>query len=98
MVLAPALVVSETANGLWKYVKARDLTLEEAIDCYEQATSLVDTLVPDHELAVEAIATADSTGHPVYDCLYVTLARRLGARLLTLDTRLNSLASELGVV
>jgi predicted nucleic acid-binding protein len=43
------------------------------------------------------LASACRTGHPVDDQLYVILARRHAARLLTRDRRLAELAGQLDV-
>jgi predicted nucleic acid-binding protein len=43
---------------------------------------------------VEALALACHLDHPVYDCLYLALARREAAQLLTADQRLEKLASK----
>ncbi len=97
LVLAPALYCSEVANTLWKYVRAGDLDPAEAVTLLETALGLADRAVSDQELAHEALAEAISSGHPVYDLLYVTLSRRFGCTLITLDRRLAGLAEGLGV-
>lgn len=53
--------------------------------------------MPDRTLAVEALAEAAARQHPVYDLLYIVLARRHGAHLLTLDARLSNLAADMGI-
>jgi predicted nucleic acid-binding protein len=88
LILVPDLFPTETANALWKYVKAGDLSAEKAIELLRRALALVDVLVPAPDLAVEALAMAAQAGHPVYDFLYVVLARRNGAPLLTMDRSL----------
>lgn len=44
-------------------------------------------------LQVEALALACHLDHPVYHCLYLALARREAAQLLTADQRLQRLAA-----
>jgi predicted nucleic acid-binding protein len=44
------------------------------------------------ELLAEALALACHLNHPVYDCLYLALARREAASLISSDRRLNALA------
>ncbi|MCT4364708.1 MAG: type II toxin-antitoxin system VapC family toxin [Synechococcaceae cyanobacterium MAG-AL1] len=58
------------------------------------ARDLVDQIEPDRHLQVEALALACHLNHPVYDCLYLALARREAATLLTADRRLQSLAAQ----
>jgi len=57
------------------------------------AAELVDVIEPDRHLQVEALALVCHLDHPVYDCLYLALARREAAVLLTADQRLQQLAS-----
>ena len=45
------------------------------------------------ELLAEALALACHLNHPVYDCLYLALARREAAVLVTADKRLQQLAA-----
>jgi predicted nucleic acid-binding protein len=72
-------LLTEVANALWKL---------------QRSGSLVDQFEPDRELQVEALALACHLDHPVYDCLYLALARREAARILTADQRLQRLANQ----
>jgi predicted nucleic acid-binding protein len=56
------------------------------------ASLVLDAVLPDRHLQVEALALACHLDHPVYDCLYLALARREAALLLTADQRLQQLA------
>ena len=60
----------------------------------QRQLGLVDQFEPDRELQVEALALACHLDHPVYDCLYLALARREAARILTADQRLQRLANQ----
>jgi predicted nucleic acid-binding protein len=93
LVLAPALYHSEIANTLWKYVRASELAQDTAITRYEEAIALVDVFEADESLAVEALVAAVRHKHPVYDMIYLTLARRRGCKLLTVDKKLKVLAA-----
>lgn len=97
LVIAPELYCAEVANGLWKYVGAGALDIDEARERYDEALALADSLVPDRTLAVEALSEAATRNHPVYDLLYLVLARRHGARVLTRDARLAALATAMDV-
>jgi predicted nucleic acid-binding protein len=95
LVLAPALMLTEVANVLWKLQRA--VALPAAADPQEllrTATELVDHLEPDRHLQAEALALAIRLNHPVYDCLYLALARREAAQLLSCDQRLLRLAEQ----
>ena len=58
------------------------------------AVDLVDHIEPDRTLLPEALALATHLDHPVYDCLYLVLARREVALLLSADRRLLELAKK----
>ncbi len=95
-VLAPDVYVSEVTNALWKYSRSRaPSTLSTAI--VEDAVGIPDDLVESRTLFREAFAMAVEQSHPVYDCLYLVVARRNVATLVTLDGKLASLADRLGV-
>lgn len=87
-VLAPDLYSCEVANALWKYVTYESMPPEEAGELLHEARNLVDSKVPNDELAEEALVAATTYGHPAYDMLYAVLARRHGAPVLTMDRRL----------
>jgi len=91
LVIAPTLFHGEVANMLWKYVRAGVLDRDTALTRYEEATGLVDSFEPDEHLTTEALSTAVLHGHPVYDLLYVVLARRYGCKVLTEDRKLVAL-------
>jgi predicted nucleic acid-binding protein len=85
------------ANTLWKYARAGHLSPALATARLNDALALIDRFEEDQMLAIEALAEAIRNQHPVYDLVYISLARRLGAVLLTVDKRLADLAQRLGV-
>ena len=92
LVLAPELMLTEVSNTLWRLQKAGQLQAEGLQQCLSRAAALVDHIEPDRHLQVEALALACHLDHPVYDCLYLALARREAAVLLTADQKLMALA------
>lgn len=92
VVMAPSLFHSEVSNTLWKYVRAGVIDKQAALTRLDEARGLVDTFEPDDQLATEALSQAILHDHPVYDLLYVVLAMRFGARLLSADGKLLKLA------
>ena len=92
LVLAPELMLSELANTLWKLRRADRLNDLDPQELLAEARELVDRLEPDRHLQAEALALACHLNHPVYDCLYLALARREAASLISSDRRLNALA------
>jgi len=92
LVLAPELMLTELANTLWKLRRADRLNDLDPQELLAEARELVDRLEPDRHLQAEALALACHLNHPVYDCLYLALARREAASLISGDRRLNALA------
>lgn len=97
LVLSPCLYQTETANALWKYFRADQLTLDQALVRLDEALALVDVQIPDAELATESFAAACEYGHPVYDLLYAVAARRHAGGVLTRDRRLIELLRKMGI-
>lgn len=85
LVVTPDLYCSEVGNALWKYVRAGELTLEEATARLEEALNLTEVMVSDSQLIAEALVAAATYQHPVYDMMYAVLARRHGATVVTVD-------------
>ena len=50
----------------------------------------VPQIFEDAALAAPALELARELGHPVYDCVYLALARRRNAPLITLDRKLTA--------
>ena len=94
LVLAPELMLTEVANALWRLQRAGQLAADGLQQRLARAADLVDAIEPDRNLQVEALALACHLDHPVYDCLYLALARREAATLLTADQRLQNLANQ----
>lgn len=97
LVAAPDLFVAEVCNALWKYHRADLLSGERCEQLLSHALALPDRLEPAPALYLEAFAVACRHNHPVYDALYLVLARRINAAILTMDRRLAGLARDLYV-
>ena len=85
--VAPGLILSETANALWRYVRAGRLSIDAACEAVGYVDEEVVT-IDDAELVRAAQRLSHDADHSVYDCLYVALALRLGAPLVTADLKL----------
>ena len=92
LVMAPELMLSEVANTLWKLQRADHLADLDPQQLLADARDLVDRVEPDRHLQAEALALACHHHHPVVDCLYLALARREAATLISMDRRLQQLA------
>ena len=97
LVMAPDLFTAEVCNAFWKYRKAGLLPLTRCEQALEQALGLADHLDSSIALHREAFALAVRHLHPVYDTLYLVLARRNNSTLLTMDRRLAVLARKLEI-
>lgn len=84
---APDLILAEVANALWKKVRRGEIgtAQAQAVLPLLKQTLLLQPFSPLTELALEA---ALELGHPVYDCVFLVLARELDAPLVTADARL----------
>jgi predicted nucleic acid-binding protein len=92
LVMAPELMLTEVANTLWKLQRADQLADLDPQQLLADARDLADRVEPDRHLHAEALALACHHDHPVYDCLYLALARREAATLISVDRRLLQLA------
>ena len=94
--VAPAFIQIEVANALWKYVRVGQVDIEDAVEGAAVLARLVN-LYPDDDLLGSAQRLAARLQHPVYDCLYLSLAQRLSCALVTADRRLAERSVVLGV-
>lgn len=87
-IVAPDVVITETANALWKAVIFAGLAFDEAAQALESTDRLFDQIVPSAKLKTRAFSIAVELRHPVYDCFYLALAEARSCRMLTADQRL----------
>ena len=90
---APDLINAELANVIWKRHGRGEIGEDEAAGLLADFRSLPLRITPCGELVETALALALRTGRSVYDCVYVSLAVKIGSVLVTADKRLvNALA------
>jgi predicted nucleic acid-binding protein len=85
----PLLWRSELRNILAQYMRKKLVDFNQAFRIQREARALL----ADHEYDVESfdvLTLARDSGCPTCDCEFVALARRLGVKLVTMDTRLRS--------
>jgi predicted nucleic acid-binding protein len=87
-VLAPDLLLVEVANALWRKTTAREISAREADGAFALVRRSGIDLRPAGPLLPRAMDLARRLGHPVYDCVYLALAEREEATLVTADQRL----------
>jgi len=84
---APSLWLLEAANALWRRTVRGELTAAEATERLAELSKAPVASVPLEQDLPEAMHLARQLNHPVYDCLYLALAKRLGTYVVTADTR-----------
>lgn len=99
--LAPRLVLVEVAGALRRKCVEQLLTAALAEQCLLLFLDLVEdgvvTLARDETLVVPAMRLALRSGHKLPDCLYLALAERESALLVTADHQLERLARACGI-
>lgn len=91
---APDLLPIECANILWKKVRIRDLTRQEAWARLDLLLRAPVSLAESRPLLDSALGLSLDLRHPVYDCVYIALALRQGIPLVTADERLVAAAGK----
>ncbi len=89
----PRPMASEVANALWR--KPRQGQFERT-DAGAAMASLPDRPLrwsDDEAVSADAVRLALALDHPVYDCVYLVLAHRIGATVETADRRFVTAAS-----
>ena len=84
---APRLMASEAANVLWRKARAGEIERAEASAAMALLTDMPVRWNDDETVGADAVRLALALGHPVYDCVYLALAHRIGATVVTADRR-----------
>lgn len=91
--LAPDLLWAEAGNILWKYVRRDELASDAAEAILREMLQMPVAVTPSMDLLPQAFEIATKYDRTVYDSLYLALAVRAEAVMLTADQRLaNALA------
>lgn len=96
--LAPDLICAEVGNALWRYMRHGSVEFDDAVAVLDALPANFARLVPTADLVAEAFKLGAGADHPVYDCVYLALARREQTTLVTLDRKLAMLAQKLGIL
>ena len=86
--MAPAYILVESANVLWKHIQRGNARPEDAVPSLRALRSLGIRLVPDADLLEGALMLAADNGISVYDALFCALAARESVQLITADNAL----------
>ncbi|MDE2670145.1 MAG: type II toxin-antitoxin system VapC family toxin [Chloroflexota bacterium] len=91
---APRLLASEVANALWRKARLREIERGDAGVLAASVAQMPVSWTEDERICGEATRLAVGLDRPVYDCMYLALAHRVDARLVTADERFaNALAT-----
>jgi predicted nucleic acid-binding protein len=96
--IVPGIFWAEIGNVFWKAVRLGRWPEEAALTAAGEMVDKQFPTIPDCELLTDAISIALAAGRTVYDSLYVALALRYNAEMVTADERLaNSVAARFPV-
>jgi predicted nucleic acid-binding protein len=84
----PDLFYIEFTNVLWKYVRARQYTVEQSEIAIRRIQAFPLNITSTKDLIADAIKLSVTYGISAYDASYVALSQRTNAPLLTLDAKL----------
>lgn len=84
---APRLMASEVANVLWRKAQAGEIERADAGAAMALLTDMPVRWNDDETVSADAVRLALALDHPVYDCVYLALAHRIGATVVTADRR-----------
>ena len=86
--IAPASAVYEIFHALWHAARTGRIPPERLAEAEGLVTKPFASLAPVEPLFAPAARLALTLAHPIYDCVYLALADRTGAELVTADERL----------
>jgi predicted nucleic acid-binding protein len=94
LLVAPELILAEVGNAAWLRVNKGDISLGQATEIVRELPGAFVALVPTERLIVRAVEIAAELKHPVYDALYLAVADRWDAMLISDDGRLIAKAAD----
>ena len=84
---APRLMASEVANALWRKARLGEIERSRVAVLMGTVAAMPVHWSADETFCAEAARLALALDRPVYDCVYLALAHRIDARLVTADAR-----------
>lgn len=86
--IAPDLLWTEVANVVWKIARRGSITADEAQQMLRDASAMPVEIAESLPLLPKALRIATAADRSVYDSLYIALADREKASVVTADQRL----------
>ncbi|MDE0275073.1 MAG: type II toxin-antitoxin system VapC family toxin [Defluviicoccus sp.] len=90
---APRLMASEVANALWRKARTGEIERRAAGILLADVQDMPVRWGADEILSANAARLALALDHPIYDCVYLALAHRIGATVVTADRRFANAAA-----
>jgi predicted nucleic acid-binding protein len=91
---APALILAEVANIIWKRHRKDEIGSQHAHAAIQALGYHLPQLYPLDILSERAIAIAIALDHPAYDCFYLACAEMTGGIVITADRRFQKAVEE----
>ena len=92
--IAPRLMVSEVGNALWRKVRMGEIERSHAGALAAAIPQMAVSWAEDEGVCPDAVRLSLALDRPVYDCVYLALAHRMGATLVTADVHFVNALSE----
>ena len=84
---APRLMACEVANALWRKARLGEIERGDAGAMLAAVQDMPVRWGADEAVCADAVRIALALDRPVYDCVYLALAHRIGAVVVTADLR-----------
>ena len=84
---APRLMASEVANAIWRKARTGEIERRAAGILLADVPDMPVRWGADELVSADAVRLALALDRPIYDCVYLALAHRIGAVMLTADRR-----------
>lgn len=84
---APALLLAEIGNALWKKSVRGELGDQATYSAQLSLVGSLVTTIAETEFVARALQIAVDLNHPIYDCIYLAMAERENDHLCTADVR-----------
>lgn len=91
---APRLMASEVGNALWRKARAGEIEPSVAGALAAAIPDMAVRWTEDEGVCADAVRLSLALDRPAYDCLYLALAHRIGATLVTADMRFANAVAE----
>ena len=99
--VAPSILASEAAAAITKKMRRREISLQSAKSAFasirESMTDGTFELLPANDFLDEAFSLSLTLHHPLHDCLYLAVAKRLALPFATRDKVLALKAQKAGI-